>query len=51
MKRFFEGVAFAALAAANVAAATAAALPLTVMVIAAGALCWPLAGLIDALTA
>ena len=51
MRKMMELATFAALAAANVAAATATALPLTVLVIAAGALLWPLAGLIDAVTA
>ena len=51
MRKMMELAAFAALAAANVATATASALPLTALVIAAGALLWPLSGLIDAVTA
>lgn len=51
MRKMMELTTFAALAAANVATATAAALPLTALVIAAGVLLWPLSGLIDAVTA
>ena len=47
MRKILELAAFAALAAANVATTTAAALPLTALVIAAGALLWPLAELIE----
>ena len=51
MRKILELATFAVLAAANVATATAAALPLTALVIAAAALLWPLAGMIDAVAA
>lgn len=51
MRKILELAAFAALAAANVATATAAVLPLTVLTCAAAVLLWPVADLIEAVLA
>lgn len=49
MKKLMEAAAFAVLATANIITASAAALPLTVLFVAAGALLWTVADVLEVL--